>query len=86
MQRSGPNNRSASAAVAAGPASVNRAALLAAVGNRGFDLAVLAALRAVGASPRPSLVLLAYTAAEVLALVPANLVVSGSSKRGSSER
>ena len=49
-----------------------KAALLAAVGNTGFDyLALLAALRAVGASPRPSLVLLAYTAAEVLALVPA---------------
>ena len=47
-------------------------ALLAAVGNTGFDyLALLAALRAVGANPRPSLVLLAYTAAEVLALVPA---------------
>src|SRR5581483_6575596 len=49
-----------------------RGALLAAVGNTGFDyLALLAALRAVGAGPRPSLVLLAYTAAEVLALVPA---------------
>jgi len=48
-----------------------RGALLAAVGNTGFDyLALLAALRAVGADPRPSLVLLAYTAAEVLALVP----------------
>src|SRR5581483_6591366 len=36
-----------------------------------FDyLALLAALRAVGANPQPSLVLLAYTAAEVLALVP----------------
>jgi uncharacterized protein (TIRG00374 family) len=46
-------------------------ALLAAVGNTGFDyLALLAALRAVGASPRPSLVLLGYTAAKVLALVP----------------
>jgi uncharacterized protein (TIRG00374 family) len=46
-------------------------ALLAAVGNTGFDyLALLCALRAVGASPRPSLVLLAYTAAELLALIP----------------
>jgi len=46
-------------------------ALMAAAGNTGFDyLALLAALRAVGANPRPSLVLLAYTAAEVLALVP----------------
>jgi uncharacterized protein (TIRG00374 family) len=48
-----------------------RVALLAAAGNTGFDyLALLAALRAVGASPRPSLLLLGYTAAEVLALVP----------------
>lgn len=48
-----------------------RGALLAAACNTGFDyLALLAALRAVGASPRPSLVLLAYTSAEVLALVP----------------
>ena len=48
-----------------------KGALLSAVGNTGFDyLALLAALRAVGANPRPSLVLLAYTAAEVLALVP----------------
>ena len=40
--------------------------------EHGFDyLALLAALRAVGASRgRPSLVLLAYTAAEVLALIP----------------
>jgi len=46
-------------------------ALPAAAGNTGFDyLALLAALRAVGANPRPSLVLLAYVAAEVLALVP----------------
>jgi uncharacterized protein (TIRG00374 family) len=48
-----------------------RAATLAAVGNTGFDyLALLAALRAVGASPRPSLVILAYTAGELLALIP----------------
>jgi uncharacterized protein (TIRG00374 family) len=48
-----------------------RPAVLAAAGNTGFDyLALLAALRAVGAAPRPSLVLLAYTAAELLALVP----------------
>jgi uncharacterized protein (TIRG00374 family) len=47
------------------------AALLAAVGNTGFDyLALLMALRAVGADPRPSLVLLAYAAAELLALIP----------------
>jgi len=46
-------------------------ALLAAAGNTGFDyLALLCALRAVGADPRPSLVLLAYVAAELLALIP----------------
>jgi uncharacterized protein (TIRG00374 family) len=48
-----------------------RAAVLAAAANTGFDyLALLAALRAVGADPRPSLVLLAYTAGELLALIP----------------
>ena len=47
------------------------AAILTAVGNTGFDyLALLAALKAVGANPQPSLVLLAYTAAELLALIP----------------
>lgn len=46
-------------------------ALLAAAGNTTFDyFALLAALLAVGASPRPSLVVLAYSAAEVLALIP----------------
>jgi uncharacterized protein (TIRG00374 family) len=46
-------------------------AVLAAVANTGFDyLALLFALRAVGADPRPSLVLLAYTAAALLALIP----------------
>jgi uncharacterized protein (TIRG00374 family) len=46
-------------------------ALLVATGNTGFDyLALLVALLAVGANPRPSLVLLAYTAAELLALIP----------------
>ena len=40
-------------------------------GEHGFDyLALLFALRAVGANPRPSLVVLAYTAAELLALLP----------------
>ncbi len=48
-----------------------KAAVLAAAANTGFDyLALLCALSAVGASPRPSLVLLAYAAAEVLALIP----------------
>jgi uncharacterized protein (TIRG00374 family) len=48
-----------------------RAALGAAVANTGFDyLALLCALRAVGADPRPSLVLLSYTTAELLALIP----------------
>jgi len=46
-------------------------AVPAAAANTGLDyLALLCALRAVGADPRPSLVLLAYTAAEVLALIP----------------
>jgi uncharacterized membrane protein YbhN (UPF0104 family) len=48
-----------------------KGAVAAAAANTGFDyLALLAALRAVGASPRPSLVLLAYASAELLALVP----------------
>ena len=46
-------------------------AVVAAVANTGFDyLALLCALRAVGAAPRPSLVVLAYTAAGLLALLP----------------
>lgn len=49
----------------------SKGAVLAAAGNTVFDyLALLAALRAVGAEPRPSLVLLAYVAAELLALLP----------------
>jgi uncharacterized protein (TIRG00374 family) len=45
--------------------------VVAAAGNTGFDyLALLCALRAVGAAPRPSLVLLAYTSADLLALLP----------------
>jgi uncharacterized protein (TIRG00374 family) len=48
-----------------------RAALLAAVGNTLFDfVSLLASLRAVHADPRPSLVVLAYAAAEVLTQVP----------------
>jgi hypothetical protein len=48
-----------------------KAAVVAAAGNTGFDyLALLCALRAVGAAPRPSLVLLAYTSAVLLALLP----------------
>jgi uncharacterized protein (TIRG00374 family) len=48
-----------------------RSAVLAAAGNTGFDyLALLCALRAVGADPRPSLVMLAYASAELLAQVP----------------
>ena len=47
------------------------AAVFSAVGNIGFDyVALLCALRAIGAQPRPSLVLLAYTAAGLLALIP----------------
>ena len=48
-----------------------KAAVAAAAANTGFDyLALLFALRAVGANPQPSLVVLAYTAAELLALLP----------------
>ena len=47
------------------------ASMLSAAGNIGFDyLALLCALRAVGAEPRPSLVLIAYTSAALLALIP----------------
>ena len=46
-------------------------ALAAAVGNWGLDyLALVAALYAVGAKPRLSLVLLAYGAAAVLSMIP----------------
>ena len=46
-------------------------ALVAAVGRWAFDyLALLAALRAVGAEPDPSLVLLAYVAAQLLGTIP----------------
>jgi uncharacterized protein (TIRG00374 family) len=46
-------------------------ALLASLGNWLFDyLALLAALAAVGSFPRPSLVLLAYVASMVLAMIP----------------
>jgi uncharacterized protein (TIRG00374 family) len=48
-----------------------QAAVVSAVGNTGFDyLALLCALRAVGAQPQPSLVLLAYAGAALLALIP----------------
>ena len=48
-----------------------KGAVVAAAGNTLFDyLSLLCALRAVGAHPRPSLVLLAYTAAQLLSLIP----------------
>jgi uncharacterized protein (TIRG00374 family) len=48
-----------------------RGALLSTVANTGFDYAALLfALRAVGAHPQPSLVLIAYASATLLALVP----------------
>ncbi len=48
-----------------------KAALLATVGRWAFDyLSLLAALAAVGSTPRPSLVLLAFCAAQVLAQIP----------------
>jgi uncharacterized protein (TIRG00374 family) len=47
-------------------------AVLLTTGRLGFDFGcLLAALRATGASPRPSLVLLAYSAAGIIALLPA---------------
>jgi uncharacterized protein (TIRG00374 family) len=47
------------------------AALASATGNTAFDyVALLCALRAVDAQPQPSLVLLAYAAAALLALIP----------------
>jgi uncharacterized protein (TIRG00374 family) len=46
-------------------------AVLLTAGRIGFDFAcLLAALRATGSRPRPSLVLLAYSAAAIVALVP----------------
>jgi uncharacterized protein (TIRG00374 family) len=48
-----------------------RQAVLLSVGRLGFDfLSLVAALRATAAHPRPSLVLLAYAAAAIVALVP----------------
>ena len=48
-----------------------RGAVVAAALNTAFDyLALLCALRAVGADPRPSLVLLAYTTSQLLGLIP----------------
>jgi putative heme transporter len=48
-----------------------RRALVAAVGRWAFDyLALLAVLRAVGAEPDPSLVLLAFVAAQLLGMIP----------------
>jgi uncharacterized protein (TIRG00374 family) len=48
-----------------------RAAVVSAAGYTGFDfLALVCALRAVGAQPQPSLLLLAYAAAGLLALIP----------------
>jgi uncharacterized protein (TIRG00374 family) len=48
-----------------------KGAVLSAAGTTGFDyLALLCALRAVGAEPQPSLVLLAYAGAKLLSLVP----------------
>jgi uncharacterized membrane protein YbhN (UPF0104 family) len=48
-----------------------RVAVLLVAGRLGFDfLSLLAALRATGGHPRPSLVLLAYAASAIVALVP----------------
>jgi uncharacterized protein (TIRG00374 family) len=49
-----------------------KAALAASVGRWAFDYAsLLAALAAVGSTPRPALVLLAFCAAQLLAQIPA---------------
>ncbi len=60
--------------------------LLATVGNRALDyFALLACLAAVGSEPNPGLVLLAYSAAAVLALIPltpGRARVRGSRTRG----
>jgi uncharacterized protein (TIRG00374 family) len=48
-----------------------RQALLLTTGRLGFDFGcLLGALRATGAHPQPSLVLLAYAAADIIALIP----------------
>jgi uncharacterized protein (TIRG00374 family) len=48
-----------------------QAAVLAAAGKSIFDyLALVACLRAVGAEPNPSLILLAYVASAILAMIP----------------
>jgi uncharacterized protein (TIRG00374 family) len=48
-----------------------KTAVLTVAANTGFDyIALLCALRAVGGQPRPSLVLLAYAATQLLALIP----------------
>ena len=57
-----------------------QAALLTA-GRLGFDYGcLLAALRATGAAPRPSLVLLAYSAAGIIGLFPLTRADSASSR------
>ena len=56
-------------------------AVLLTAGRLGFDYGcLLAALRATGTSPRPSLVLLAYSAAGIIALLPLTPADSASSK------
>ena len=58
-------------AVRATLGSSGREAVLLVAGRLGFDyFCLLAALRATGGNPKPSLVLLAYAAAGVVALVP----------------
>ena len=58
-------------------------ALACAVGKAGFDyIALVCCLAAVGARPNPSLVLLAYVAGSLLALIPRHARAgSGSSRR-----
>jgi uncharacterized membrane protein YbhN (UPF0104 family) len=57
-------------------------ALLLSSGRLAFDyLCLLAALRATGSHPRPSLILVAYAAAGLVGMIPATLVASGWWKR-----
>jgi uncharacterized membrane protein YbhN (UPF0104 family) len=54
------------------------------VGRLGFDYAcLLAALRATGADPRPSVVLLAYSAANIVVVLPVTAAGSAWWRRAS---
>ena len=60
-----------------------KAAMLLSSGRLAFDFGtLLATIRATGAKPAPSLVLLAYAVAGLLALIPITPEVSGSWRQG----